>query len=75
MTYTLSYLLFERSPVVMVILGAVLWHLLMSRALKVLLLPFFREWREIRSYERAAKRERAEVVELPRRRPSPRRAA
>lgn len=72
MTYTLSYLLFEKSPVILVIFGGVLWYLLMARALNVFVLSAMRERRDRR---RQIAAEKATIIQLPARRPSPRRAA
>lgn len=77
MTYTLDYVLFERTPVILVILAAVAWYLMMSRALRTMILPALAERRERRRYERhAATADRTELITLPARgRPSPRREA
>ena len=75
-TYTLDYILFERSPSLLVILAAVAWFVFMDRALKVFVLRPLAQIRERRQYEReAATAEQATVITLPVRRPRPRKDA
>lgn len=72
--YTLNHVI-ENAPPLSLVVGAVLYYLLSNRVMKLVLLPMVRDYRQAKARQRARAAEKATAIQLPPRRPSPRRAA